>query len=243
MDIEPNRGPTADDISRWETTMVTGDDGGKEENNIAELDHHIMNGGRAYEHGQTNGKRCLYFFPSKFANYSLFTQISYLPSFFFYLYYFTDDLVDLFETEPQSAPQEDVAHHLQRLNVGGTCAPSQGGGGAGKSCAGGIYSVPGSARTESRTCDNASMDDEELSDAEDEVQGLGNGNDNNKAYAQTQVSGDRRKKKISVVKEPVYQNTKPRRNAKAPPALQKSVPTKRGGLRSTKRGAAAKAEH
>lgn len=87
------------------------------------------------------------------------------------------------------------------------------------------------------------MDDEDLSDAEDEVQGRGGSKDDNKVYAETQVSGDRRKKKISVVKEPVYQNTKLKRNAKAPPTVQKSVPTKRGGLRSTRRGAAAKAEH
>jgi hypothetical protein len=86
------------------------------------------------------------------------------------------------------------------------------------------------------------MNDEELTDAEDEVQGRrgGCGDGNNKAYATaTQISGDnRRKKKISVVKEPVYQNAKLKRNAKSPPALEKSVPTKRAGLR-TRRAAAA----
>jgi hypothetical protein len=212
MDVDPNRGPTADDISRWETTMLAGDDAGEEGNNSAELDHHMARGGYAVPPGHIN-----------------------------------DDLADLFETEPQSAPQEDVAHHLQRLNVA-AAAPSHGGG-AGKSCAGGIYSAPGSARTESRAYnavsnaryENDAMDDEELSDAEEEVQGRAG----NKAYAQTQVSGDnRRKKKVSVVKEPVYQNVKLRRNAKSPPAVQKNVPMKRGGLRSTRRGAAAaKAEH
>jgi len=235
MEIEPNKGPTADNISRWETTMVTGDDGGNEGNNIAELelDHHNMNGGGSMPYGETNGKNVFIFYSAlTFPSYFLLCLTVPLSS----LFILTDDLADLFETEPQSAPQGDVTHHLQRLNVN---APSPGGGGAGKSCAGGIYSVPGSARTESRAYNNAAMDDEELSDAEDEVQGRGVGN---AVYAQTQVSGDRRKKKISVVKEPVYQNTKLRRNAKAPPAVQKSVPTKRAGLRSTRR-ATAKAEH
>ena len=128
------------------------------------------------------------------------------------------------------------------MNVG--AAPSQGA--AGKSCAGGIYSVPGSARTESRAYNavsnarynNVSMEDEELTDAEDEMQGHDN---TPAAYAQTQVSGDnRRKKKVSVVKDPVYQNTKRGHNAKAPPTVQKNVPTKRAGLRSTRnRGVAA----
>ncbi|KAL4536412.1 hypothetical protein Ndes2437B_g05833 [Nannochloris sp. 'desiccata'] len=162
MDSEPNKGPTADDISRWETTMVSGDDGGKEGNNSAELDHHM----NTVPYGQTN-----------------------------------DDLADLFETEPQSFPQgEDVSHRLQRLNVG-ACAPSQGGGGAGKSCAGGIYSVPGSVRTESRAYNavsnarynNHAMDDEDLSDAEDEVQGRGGSKDDNKVYAETQIKAHRRK--------------------------------------------------
>ncbi len=160
--------------------------------------------------------------------------------------FFADDLADHLETEPHSAPrEEDVAQHLERLNVG-AAAPSQGAGG--KSCAGGIYSVPGSARTESRALNNAVsnaryknpvLDDEELTDAEDDVQGR----EKAPTYAQTQVSGDnRRKKKVSVVKEPVYQNMKRKRNAKSPPALEKSAPpTKRGGLRSNRR--AVKAEH
>jgi hypothetical protein len=179
---------------------------------------------------------------SKFLFFLFSSQ--FLTFFLLLLPSFADDLADLLETEPHSASQEeDVAQHLERLNVG-AAAPSQGAGG--KSCAGGIYSVPGSAHTESRALNNdvsnaryknPAMDDEELTDAVDDVQGRGKA-----PYVQTQVSGDnRRKKKVSVVKEPVYQNIKRKRNAKSPPALEKSAPpTKRGGLRSNRR--AVKAE-
>jgi hypothetical protein len=59
MDTDHQKGPTADDMSRWETTMVTGD--GEEGNNS--INEPVMNGGYcAVLQGQTNGNNSLFIF-------------------------------------------------------------------------------------------------------------------------------------------------------------------------------------
>ena len=130
----------------------------------------------------------------------------------------------------------------------GAAAPSQGG--ASKSRAGGIHSVPGSACTHSRAVTGAAL----VPGEETEVEGASRAPAPavESYWPESQVSGDnRRKRKRSIVKNPVHQTAKLRRVmdaagdnekemvlAPAPAAATQHSPAatkKRGGLRSARR--------
>ena len=142
-------------------------------------------------------------------------------------------------------PAAEVTGDFESLQVNDTAPlPSYGGN---KSCAGGIHSVPGSLCTHSLAANAVSQaaaqavneDNMDCDDA-DEVEGGKAG----VFWPESQVSGDvRRKRKTSIVEQPVYQNAKRKRTAKVPAKYEKSepqsvAPKKRGGQRATRRTAA-----
>lgn len=250
VDIQPGKGPMGDNVSRWETTMMTqatGDDGGCHED-------------AEHPRGHTAGT---FFFCENFSInhvlscYGLETNV--LPALFLSN---ADDLADLF-SEPQlpsprlptktAAKQKkrdstaDVTDDFVSLQVKESGPlPSYGGN---KSCAGGIHSMPGSLCTQSQAVNAVSQaakatalnDDEMGCDDEEEVKGGNAGG----YWPESQISGDvRRKRKTSIVEHPIYQDTKRKRTAKAPARYEQvepqSVAPKKKAGRVTRRGIIAK---